>query len=38
MADLEKGVRLAVQNGAAGVSLFGGVTPEVLQTLQKANS
>jgi hypothetical protein len=38
MADLEKGVRLAIQNGAAGVSLFGGVTPDVLQTLQKASS
>lgn len=38
MDDLEKGIRLAVQNGAAGVSLFGGATPEVLQTLEKANS
>lgn len=37
MADLEKGIRLAVQNGAAGVSLFGGITDEVLQTLQKAS-
>lgn len=37
MDDLEKGVRLAIKNGAAGVSLFGGVTPEVLQALQKAS-
>jgi hypothetical protein len=37
MADLEKGIRLSLQNGAAGVSLFGGVTPEVLQTLLRAS-
>lgn len=36
MNDLHKGISLALQNGAAGVSLFGGVTPEVLKTLSAA--
>ncbi|GAA0529847.1 family 10 glycosylhydrolase [Chitinophaga japonensis] len=33
MADLKKGIALALQNGAAGVSLFGNLTPEVLQAI-----
>jgi hypothetical protein len=34
MADLKRGVELAVQNGAAGVSLFGSITPEVLNAIR----
>ena len=37
MTDLEKGIRLAVENGAAGVSLFGHVDTTVLDTLKKAS-
>ncbi|KAA2244811.1 family 10 glycosylhydrolase [Chitinophaga agrisoli] len=33
MADVKRAVQLAVQNGAAGVSLFGNVTPEVLEAI-----
>jgi hypothetical protein len=31
--DLDQGVKLAVKHGAAGVSIFGDVTPEVLKVL-----
>ncbi|MGX5819808.1 family 10 glycosylhydrolase [Chitinophaga lutea] len=33
--DLRKGVQLALQQGAAGVSIFGKVTPEVLKVLRE---
>jgi len=33
MTDLKRGVELAQQNGAAGVSLFGNLTPEVLAAI-----
>ncbi|PUZ26777.1 Glycosyl hydrolase-like 10 [Chitinophaga costaii] len=33
MNDLGKGIQLAMDNGAAGVSFFGEVTPDVLKTL-----
>ncbi|ASZ10179.1 family 10 glycosylhydrolase [Chitinophaga pendula] len=32
--DIRQGVQLALKNGAAGVSIFGDLTPEVLQILQ----
>lgn len=34
-AELEEGVKLAIANGAAGVSVFGTLTPEVLRILKK---
>ncbi|WP_198673921.1 putative glycoside hydrolase [Chitinophaga alhagiae] len=35
MGQLKEGIRLAVENGAAGVSIFGKVTPEVLAVLRE---
>ncbi|QEH41649.1 Tat pathway signal protein [Chitinophaga sp. XS-30] len=34
-AQIREGVQLAVENGAAGVSVFGSLTPEVLKILQE---
>ena len=34
--ELKQGMQYAMQNGASGVSLFGDVTPKVLEQLQKA--
>ena len=36
--ELSKGMAFALANGAAGISLFGNVTEEVLQTLQKSSA
>ncbi|MFV0376416.1 MAG: family 10 glycosylhydrolase [Mangrovibacterium sp.] len=36
--ELKEGIQCALQNGAAGVSLFGNVTPEVLATLHQFQS
>ncbi|WP_290790705.1 Tat pathway signal protein [Flavihumibacter sp. UBA7668] len=36
MEELKQGIELSMQKGAAGVSLFGNVTPEVLATLKSA--
>jgi hypothetical protein len=36
-AEVEQGIKYALQQGAAGVSLFGSVTDEVLQALVKAS-
>ncbi|HEY8396848.1 MAG TPA: Tat pathway signal protein [Flavihumibacter sp.] len=36
MDELKQGIELSMQKGAAGVSLFGNVTPEVLATLKAA--
>lgn len=35
LTELEQGIRLSMKKGAAGVSLFGNVTQEVLNTLKK---
>jgi hypothetical protein len=37
-AELQQGIQYALKNGAAGVSLFGSVTDEVLQVLQQASA
>jgi hypothetical protein len=37
-AELQQGMELALQNGAAGISLFGTVTDEVLQVLKQAST
>ena len=37
-AEVEEGMRLALQKGAAGISIFGNVTNEVLQALQNASA
>ncbi|MBO9728994.1 MAG: family 10 glycosylhydrolase [Chitinophaga sp.] len=36
-SELAEAVRLAIQNGAAGVSIFGDVTPEVLRVLGESS-
>jgi hypothetical protein len=36
--EVESGITLALQKGAAGVSLFGNVTEDVLQALEKASA
>ncbi len=33
--DIRKGIRLAIDNGAAGVSIFGSMTPELLKILRE---
>ncbi|PUZ28702.1 Tat pathway signal protein [Chitinophaga parva] len=38
MNDLARGIKLAMDNGAAGVSLFGTVTPDVLRALIAASA
>ena len=38
MEELKTGIELSMQKGAAGVSLFGNVTPEVLATLRSAQA
>lgn len=37
-AELQQGMEYALKNGAAGISLFGTVTDEVLETLKKASA
>jgi hypothetical protein len=34
-ADIREGIRLALENGAAGVSIFGSVSPSLLQILRE---
>lgn len=36
--ELQQGIKFALANGAAGVSLFGNVTEEVLTTLEKSSA
>jgi hypothetical protein len=38
MNDLEEGIKVAIENGASGISLFGNVNENVLEVMRKFKS